>query len=257
MPDSQFDDILKALVNNTISLETKQQIMQRTVSGCPKVTLDVLGKGVPSLLDTGSMVTLIREGYFEKNILHLLKASLGELSEAHSLFKLSAANNSAMPVLRYFEADIKILVFSVPHVGFLVVRDPNKLLELQHSTQLLGVIGCNLIWLGCEEFGRIHGFDSLEKFQCPSNIHPVVFTQFCLYYHQQKLQDQTESLSANSNTSQVHVRTEGVNSEVGDGDSDSEVKAVLGQVWVSDSQQPICIPANSAHIVSRKSDHVA
>ena len=65
MPDSWFDDILKALVNNVISLETKQWIMQRAVSGCPKVTLDVLGKGVPSLLDSGSMVTLIREGYFE------------------------------------------------------------------------------------------------------------------------------------------------------------------------------------------------
>ena len=203
------------------------------------------------------MVTLIWEGYFEKNILPLLEASLGELSEAHLLFKLSAANNSTMLVLRYFKADIKVLGFSVPRVGFLVVRDPNKLLEQQHSTQLLGVIGCNLIWLGCEEFGRIYGFDSLEKFQCPINIHPVVFTQFCSYYHQQKLWGQTESLSANSNVSQVHVRTSGVNSEVGDGDSSSKVNAVLGQVWVSDSQQPICIPANSAHIVSGKSDRVA
>ena len=139
----------------------------------------------------------------------------------------------------------------------MVVRAPNKLLEPQHSTQLLGVIGCNLIRLGCEEFGRIHGFDSLKKFQCLSNIHPVIFTQFCSYYHQQKLQGQTEALSANRNTSQVHVRTSGVNSEVGDGDSDSEVNAVLGQVYVGDSQQPICIPANSAHIVSWKSDHVA
>ena len=112
--DSQFDDILKTLVNNAISLETKQFIMQRAMSGYPKVTLDVMGKGVPSLLDSGSMVNLIQEGYFEKNILPLLKASLGKLSEAHSLFKLSAANNSTMPVLRYFEADIKLLDFPVP-----------------------------------------------------------------------------------------------------------------------------------------------
>ena len=52
------------------------------VSGCPKVTLNVQGKGVPSLLDSGSMVTLIWEGYFEKNILPLLKASSGELSQS-------------------------------------------------------------------------------------------------------------------------------------------------------------------------------
>ena len=107
VPDSRFEDILKALVNNTILLETKQQIMQRAMSGCLKVTLDVMGKGVP-FLDLRSMVTLIREGYFEKNILPLLKASLGELSEAYSLFKLSATNNSAML------ADIKLLGFPVP-----------------------------------------------------------------------------------------------------------------------------------------------
>ena len=58
------------------------------------------------------MVTLIWEGYFEKNILPLLKTSPGELTEAHSLFKLSAANNGIMPFSRYFEADIKLLGFS-------------------------------------------------------------------------------------------------------------------------------------------------
>ena len=66
-----------------------------------------------------------------------------------------------------------------------------------------------------------------------------------------------ESLSANSNTSQVNVRTSGVSSEVKDGDLNSEVNVLLGQVWVSDLQQPICIPANSARIVSGKSDGVA
>ena len=49
-------------------------------------------------------------------------------------------------------------------VGFLVVKDPNALLEPQHSTQLPGVIGCNLIWLGCDEFGRVHEFDAVEVF---------------------------------------------------------------------------------------------
>ena len=53
------------------------------------------------------------------------------------------------------------------------------------------------------------------------------------------------------------MRTSGVSSKVKDGDLNSEVNAVLGHVWVSDSQQPICIPADSACIVSGKSDHVA
>ena len=138
-----------------------------------------------------------------------------------------------------------------------MVRDPNKLLEPQHSIQLPGVVGCNLIWLGCEEFGRIHGFEPLEKFQCLNNIHPMVFTQFCSYYHQQKLWGQTESLSVSGNTNQVNVETLGISSKVREEDLNSEVNAVLGQVWVGDSEQPICIPANSACIVSGKSDRVA
>ena len=93
------------------------------------------------------------------------------------MFKLSKANNSMIPVSRYFEADIKLLGFSVPHIGFLIVKDPNTLLKPQHSTQLPEFIGCNLIHLGCKEFGRVYGFELFNKFQCPQGIHPIVFTQ--------------------------------------------------------------------------------
>ena len=105
-----------------------------------------------------------------------MKTLQGELSEAHSLFKLSAANNGVMPVSRYFEADINLLGFRVPKVGFLVVKDPNTLLEPQCSTLLPGVISCNLIHLGCEEFGKLHGFECFKNFQCPPSVHPVVFS---------------------------------------------------------------------------------
>ena len=130
---------------------------------------------------------LIHKGYFKKNILPLLNKSTGDLTEAHSLFQLSAANNEVMPVLKYFEADVTLLGFTVPHVGFLVVKDPNTLLEPQHNTQLLGVIGCNLIQLGCEEFGRVYGFEALKKFHCLDNVHPMIFAQMCSFYHQGKL----------------------------------------------------------------------
>ena len=185
--------------------------------------------------DSGSMVTLIWEGYFEKNILPLLKASSGELSEAHLLFKLSTANKSTMPVSKYFEADIEIFGFPVPRVSFLMVKDPNVLLELQHSTQLPGVIGCNLIRLECEKFGRTYGFKPLENFQCPSKVHPIVFTQFCSYYHQQKLRTQTEPSSTNVNASLVNVNTSGINSEARTEDLNDDTNAVLSQVWIGDS----------------------
>ena len=172
--------MIQTLSSNAVSSETKQKVMQRAVLQCPAVPMDLLGQKVPSLLDSGSMVTLICEGYFTKNILPLLNKSPGELTEAHSMFQLSATNNEVMPVLKYFEADVTLLGFRIPWVGFLVVKDPNVLLEPQHSTQLLGVIGCNLIQLGCEEFGRAYGFGAFEEFHCPANVHPVVLHNYAL-----------------------------------------------------------------------------
>ena len=156
-----------------------------------------------------------------------------------------------MPVSRYFEADIKLLGFLVPCIGFLIVKDPNTLLEPQHSTQLPGVIGCYLICLWCEEFGRVYGFEPFEKFQCPQGIHPVVFTELFSFYHQEKLWAQTES----SSQSQFNVSSLGISSETKK-DLNSDSDTTLGQVWFGDSYQPICIPANSAKVVSVKTNKI-
>ena len=193
-PTLQYNELLSTLASSAVSMETRQMVMKRAVSTCPTINLNVQGKEVPSLVDSGSVVTLIREGYFEKNILPILKAALGELSKAHSLFKLLAANNGAMPVSKYFETDINLLGFRVPKVGFLVVKDPNTLLEPQHTTQLPGVIDSDHIHLGvCEEFGKQYGFECFKNFQCLSSVHPVVFSQFCTFFHQERLKVQTES----------------------------------------------------------------
>ena len=198
---------------------------------------------------------LIRERYFTKNILPLLKRSAGDLTEAHSLFRLSAANNEVMPVSKYFEADVTLLGFTIPHVGFLVVKDPNTLLEPQHSTQLPGVIGCNLIRLGCEEFGKVYGFEAFEEFQCPPNLHPVVFAQMCSFYHQGKLSEQPQTLSANQiHLGQININTSEISSEVRNQDLSQE--SVLSQVWVGNPQQAICIPANSMKVVQGRTNRI-
>ena len=139
-----YSTLLQTLSNITILAESKQQIMQRAVSNCPSVNLQLLGIDLPSLLNSGSMVSLIREGFFVKHILPKLQNSQ-ELSQAHSLFRLSVVNNGIMPVLHCFEADINLLGFTVPKVGFLGVKDPNSLLTPPYATQLPGVVGCNLI----------------------------------------------------------------------------------------------------------------
>ena len=185
----------------------KQKLIKRAVSQCPAIPMDLFGRDVPSLLNSGSMVMLIREGYFTKHIQPLLKKSSSKMAEAHSLFRLSAANNEIMPVSKYFEADVSILGFQIPRVGFLVVKDPNVLLEPQHNTQLPGVIGCNLIWLGCEEFERSFWCKAFEEFRCLESVHPVVFSQLCSHYHQSKLLDGPSTLTSNSN---INVSTSAI-----------------------------------------------
>ena len=208
IPVSKYEDLVQTLTS-AVSSEMKHKVMKRAVSQCPAVPMDLLGREVPSLLDSGSMVTLIREGYFVKHIQPLLNKSSSKMAEAHSLFRLSAANNEIMPVSKYFEADVTLLGFQIPRVGFLVVKDPNVLLEPQHNTQLPGVVGCNLIWLGCEEFGRSFGFEAFEEFRCPESVHPVVFSQLCSHYHQSKLLD-NPSTSVSSNT--INVGSSGISS---------------------------------------------
>ena len=183
-----------------MSSKTKQCILKRAVLQCPSITMEFFSLKVPSLLDSGSMVMLIHETYFNKHILPLLHGLAEELAEAHLLFWLSAANNQDIPVSKYFEADVTILGFHIPSVGFLVVKDPSTVLEPQHHTQSPRVIRCNLIWLGCEEFRKVFGFEAFEAFTCPHEVHPLIFAQMCTLYHQGKVQ--TQSVPSTSNSQQ-------------------------------------------------------
>ena len=187
-----------------------------------------------------------------------MHGSVEELAEAHLLFCLSAANNQDMPVSKYFKADVTIIGFHVPSVGFLVVKDPNTVLEPQYSTQTPRVIGCNLIWLGCEEFGKVFGFEAFETFMCHKEVHPLIFAQMCTLYHQGKVQ--VESVTHTSNNSQsnstqsnsVHVTTSQVNFHTTQEDLSLDLDAILGQVWVGSPYQNICILTNSVKVVQGK-----
>ena len=169
----------------------------------------------------------------------------------------SAANNQDMPVSKYFKADVTILGFCIPSVGFLVVKDPSTVLEPQYSTQMPGVIRCNLIRLGCEEFGKVFGFEAFETFTCPKEVHPLIFAQMCTLYHQGKVQVQSDSHTSNnsqSNTQQsnsIHVTASQVNFHSTQEDL-SPSDAIPSQVWVGSPYQNICIPANSVKVVQGK-----
>ena len=80
--------------------------MQRAVAECPKVCINAHGIQIPSLLDSGSEVTLLRQSYFEQYILPKIKPATGEKADAHSLFRLTVANDGQMPISMYTELDI-------------------------------------------------------------------------------------------------------------------------------------------------------
>ena len=108
IPASHYEEMIQTLSSQAMGSDMKHKVMWRAVSQCPAIPMDLMGRKVPSLLDSGSMVTLIHEGYFTKNIQPLLNKSSSKLAEAHSMFRLSAANNEIMLVSKYFEANITL-----------------------------------------------------------------------------------------------------------------------------------------------------
>ena len=118
--------------------------MQRAVTTCPKVNMGCGWKRIPSLLDSGSQVTLMCQSYFKWEILPHIIPSSREKAETHQLFQLTPANNGKLPVSMYVELDLDFLGIIVQKVGVLITQEPNELLDDHHKTKLPGTIGWNL-----------------------------------------------------------------------------------------------------------------
>ena len=58
-PNNEKKALIFQLKNASISAETKIDIMQCAVAKCPKVCISAHGIQIPSLLDSGSAVTLL------------------------------------------------------------------------------------------------------------------------------------------------------------------------------------------------------
>ena len=77
------------------------------MSSCkiPKVCISACGIQIPSLLDSGSEVTLLQQLYFNKHILPKIKLAMGEKADTHTLFKLTVVNDEQMPIKVYTKLD--------------------------------------------------------------------------------------------------------------------------------------------------------
>ena len=124
------------LENASISAETKIEIIQCAVAKYPKVCISAHRFQIPSLLDSSSEVTLLRQLYFDQHILPKIKLATGEKANAHSLFKLTVANDGQMPIKMYTKLDLTFLGLKVPKVGVLIAEEPNQVLDKKTSDQI-------------------------------------------------------------------------------------------------------------------------
>ena len=44
VPAAKFEEIFQTLTNHVVSFETKQRVLNRAVSQCPSITIDILGQ---------------------------------------------------------------------------------------------------------------------------------------------------------------------------------------------------------------------
>ena len=76
--EKEIEGLMEKISSQQVSAQIKIKVMQRAVATCPKVNMGCGRKRIPSLLDSGSQVTLICQSFFEQDILPHIKPSNGE-----------------------------------------------------------------------------------------------------------------------------------------------------------------------------------
>ena len=147
------------------------------------MSISAHGIQIPSLLDLGSDVTLLRKSYFEKHLLPKIQAVTSEKAETHQLFHLMVTNDGQLPVKMYTKLDVNFLGLKVPNVGVLVIEDPSQVLDRKHQSKLPGIEEWNLIQLSYSAFVEKYGASGFNSFVCLEGVNPLLFSQLCVFHH--------------------------------------------------------------------------
>ena len=142
-----------------------------------------MGESVHSLLDSGSMASLMWQDHFNQYFRLLLGPAEGLVADTHHLFNLTSASGGVIPLSRYVELDVEFLWLCVPRVRFLITQNPNNMLDPDHRTRLPRIVGWNLVKLAYQEFLKKYNIDVFEDFECPDGVNPLLFSQMCIYYY--------------------------------------------------------------------------
>ena len=103
--------------------------------------------------------------------------------KAHNYFRLSAANDSVIPITAYVELDIKFESFLITNVGFLLTKDPMTHLGRKRKLKTPGVIGCNLLKLACLQVVEKHGVGIFDQEVKPEDISKTLWRTLLMYHH--------------------------------------------------------------------------
>ena len=108
--------MILSIHNASILATTKLEIMQCAVAKSPEVSIIAYGIQIPSLLDSFSEVTLLRQSYFDQHLLPKIKVAMSEKAKAHQVFNLTVTNDGQLPVKTYIKINITFLGLKVPNV---------------------------------------------------------------------------------------------------------------------------------------------
>ena len=64
---------------------------------------------MPSLLDSGSMVSLMWQDYFSRYFRLELGPAEGLVTDAHHMFDLTSASRGGIPLSKYVELDVEFM----------------------------------------------------------------------------------------------------------------------------------------------------
>ena len=74
-------------------MQTKFKIMKQAVAKCPSVKLKIMGESLPSLLDSGSMVSLMWQDHFNRYFRLQLGPAESSVVDTHHIFNLTSVGS--------------------------------------------------------------------------------------------------------------------------------------------------------------------
>ena len=105
---------------------------QRAVGTSPKINVSIGGVAASAIVDTGSQVTTVTEGFFRQHLSNRL-----EVEPHHAYFRLTAANGLPIPLLGYLVTSVVVGEQTVEDVVVMVVHDTPP--GLRQTDCLLGM----------------------------------------------------------------------------------------------------------------------